>query len=66
MDSPPLPPALPVDLQYDEAEIERLIELGPPASAEEYLLRVRCAGAIRNCAWLSGREAHYWLELCCV
>lgn len=33
--------ALPIDLPYDEEEIERQIAAGPPATAEEYLLRVR-------------------------
>lgn len=33
--------ALPVALLYDEAEIAKRIAAGPPATAEEYLLRVR-------------------------
>ena len=34
-------PALPVDAFYDEDEIERQMQLGPPETAEQYLLRVR-------------------------
>jgi hypothetical protein len=34
--------ALPVDAPYDEADIERRMQEGPPQSAEDYLLRVRC------------------------
>ncbi len=38
-------PALPLDGEYDEEEIERKMELGPPETAEDYLMRVRCVDA---------------------
>jgi hypothetical protein len=34
-------PALPIDIEYDEDEIERQIVAGPPMTAEEYINRVR-------------------------
>ena len=43
----PFQAALPIDLPYDEEEIQRRMAEGPPESAEEYLLRVRCAPVLR-------------------
>jgi hypothetical protein len=35
------PQALPVECNWTDEELERLIAQGPPSSAEEYLARVR-------------------------
>jgi hypothetical protein len=61
-------PALPLDGEYNEADIEWRMEQGPPNDAMDYLMRVRCVVChvrvrmcVHVCAYL---ETLLWL--CCV